>query len=193
MTNLYYEPKQGRKGSKVKQQESHRAAWLESLTNSYYEVSDAPIWVQMLLPTPYSYQGIANVILEKLCICKDLDVLERKQLEIESKSGMIKLFISPLPHEDRFMNYSGWSIIGEGFGIVTSVTDEHILNVIDKKISKIESYRCNCDEVWLLIVADGSWQSGMLRYNGLELSLDNKGFNEIWLLEYLDSVHQLKG
>jgi len=147
----------------------------------------------MLLPTPYSYQGIANVILEKLCICKDLDVLERKQLEIESKSGMIKLFISPLPHEDRFMNYSGWSIIGEGFGIVTSVTDEHILNVIDKKISKIESYRCNCDEVWLLIVADGSWQSGMLRYNGLELSLDNKGFNEIWLLEYLDSVHQLKG
>lgn len=152
-----------------------------------------PLWVTILFPTPYSYQDTENVILEKLCDLSEHELLESDEHQIESKSGIIKLYVTQLPHEERFKNYSGWKIIGEHFGIVDHVTSEHIYNAFNKKKQKIHLYHSSCDEAWLLLVADTRWQSGMLRHFGSEISLEEGVFASVWLLEYDKKVIQLLG
>ena len=193
ITNLYLEAKPSRKGSKFKRQESQRNEWLRSLEASYYSRADVPLWVVIQFSTPYSYQDTENVILDKLCSLSEGKLLSSDQYLIQSKSGPIKLDVTPLPQEERFKNYSGWQISGESFGVVSQTTREHIHNAFDKKKQKIHLYRSSCDEVWLLLVADSRWQSGMLRSFGKEFSLEEGVFASVWLLEYDKKTIKLLG
>ncbi len=47
---------------------------------------------------------------------------------------------------------SVWGIVEAGF---TSINVKEIQGIIDGKLPKIPKYRCKCDLVWLLIVAEG--------------------------------------
>jgi len=191
ITNLYYESKPSRKGSKRKQQESHRTQWLKELSDSYYCNNRTPILLKILFPESESYRDATSDILTTLSECNKLDVWENERYEVESKPGTIKLFAHRL--SDEFHQYSRWSCINDHMGFVASITEDHIVNAVNKKKDRIKSYQPSCDEVWLLLVVDPSWKSGLLQYNGLKPSLEKSGFDSVWLLEYLDKAHQLLG
>jgi hypothetical protein len=193
ITTIHCEPEPNRKGSKSKQQEARREQWLRALSDSYYESSDIPIWVQILLPSAESYREVEDdVLLGSLReVSVQLAVWEQKRCCVETESGTAKLFVTRLPNDLK--SRRGWSFQNNEFGIVLPITEDHILRAVREKQPKSGKYRTNCDEVWLLIVADPSCQSGMLQYDPLDLDLENRGFDAIWLLEHLHRVHQLMG
>lgn len=193
ITNVYCETEPGRKGSKAKEQEAHRRQWLGILQRSYYESAGIPIWVQILLPSPESYRWVEDKILLKAlsCASKRLAVWEQERCCVETKPGTAKLHVTRLP--DGTTTRPEWSFQNNEFGIVSSITEDHIRSAIDKKTPKARKYRENCKEVWLLIVADSSCQSGMLQYTPRDLNLENSGFDAIWFSEHLHTVHRLLG
>jgi hypothetical protein len=193
ITNIHCEPKPSRKGAKSKQREARREQWLRMLSDFYYESNDIPIWVQILLPSAEAYQTVEDdILLESLRkASRELTDWERKEYCVETEPGTAKLFVTRLPSDLK--HHSEWSFQNNEFGIVFSITKDHILNAIRKKEPKASKYRISCDEVWLLIVADPSHQSGMLQYSPLDLKLANRGFDAIWFLEYLHKAHQLTG
>lgn len=193
ITLVNYESIPNRKGSKRRQQESHHAQWLKKLSDAYYDKNNIPIWLKILLPSNFDlHQEAFNDIQAILNGSDELDVWENKSVELSSSQGTIKLFINRLPEE--LEKFSQWSYINDHVGFIAKVTKEHIENALRRKKRKLNLYRPNCDEVWLLLVVDQSSRSGFLQYgDDFEFNTGDWGFDSVWLLEYLNKTHQLLG
>ncbi len=190
VTNLFRERKPGRKGSKAKKSESNRTRWLQKLADAYYRDNSVPIMVLIHLLGPISHECATDNILTALSNCDDIAVWEYKELpDIPVDSGKVKLTIERLP--DSFQQYKRWCCPNDNMGYVGPVTEAHIENAVNAKEPKISAYRACCDEVWLLLVLDHLWQSGMLRCTDLRPCIRKSGFDAIWLLEHPKTVHRV--
>jgi len=68
-------------------------------------------------------------------------------------------------------------------GWVKSSAIIEIEQAIDKKLSKIERYRDQCDEIWLLVVADGRVPSSYFAHQGECIAINsNLGFDKVYFL-----------
>gem|GEM_PF-2747522 len=194
IVNYYAGHRSKRRGSIKKRLESHRNKWVQELIEEYYKNSDIPIYVNMSVPLSYpSYRDFANEIMPILLRSNELKVGNFEHYRIDSPKGVIKLRVYRLPTSEDFKHYSRWQCINDHIGWYDKLVanDDRITSIISEKEDKIETYIQRCDEIWLVIVADAIWTSGMARYFGEErLNMETR-FKQVWFLEYPHKVYQL--
>ena len=192
VTNIYIEPNPGRKGSKSKRQESLRGQWLRQLSLDYYEECKIPINVKISFPCSEELQtDISCEVLTVLHKSAELTDWEWKTYKLECDRKIVEIDIHRLSGIADFEGYSRWTCITDRIGEVAPISEDHINNALQKKEKKLETYRSDCDEVWLLLVIDKSWKSGKLLFDDKQLALKNTAFDSVWLLEYPIKTHNL--
>lgn len=163
VTRVFIEPDPGRKGSKCRQQESHRTQWLRSLAESYYQKTDVPIQVQVLLPGSASLdEGSSSEVLSSLLKSSELVLWKQQRYELDLAPGTVKLFVLRLPVMARFTHYSRWTCQNDHMRFAPRLSEDHVGNAVRRKEHSLRRYRADYDETWLLVVVDGSWRSGIL-------------------------------
>lgn len=192
VTNIFNEPNSGRKGSKSKRQESHRIQWLQKLSLDYYQKCEIPIAVKILLPCSEELQIDTSCdVLEALFKNSELDDWEHKVHILDCDRRIIEVFVQRLPKKFIFKGYSRWTCINDHMGWVAPVSKDHIAHALREKEKKLDTYRLDCDGVWLLAVIDRSWKSGQLNFDGNVLPIQETLFDSVWLLEYPIKIHEL--
>jgi len=78
-------------------------------------------------------------------------------------------------------------------GWAVPLSFDHVGNAVRRKEDSLRKYRADCDEAWLLLVADGSRRSGMLDVPDATAWLKESEFDSVWLVEYLERVQKLIG
>lgn len=126
----------------------------------------------------------------------------------EKEKGWVQITLNRrnTPQNSKFHNWIAWIRIfrhassepsfwsnSDSGWIDTGKTEIH--QIIQGKESKITSYRKNCDEIWLLIIADGKEMSSIV---ALEDEVKNGGFQtqfeKVFFLDRLQKkYHTLKG
>lgn len=191
LTNIFNEPNPGRKGSKSKRQESHRIQWLQKLSLDYYRKCEIPISVKIFLPcSEESQKDISGDVLDALLKSKELYTWESKVQDLDCDRRTIEVWVQRLPSIAIFKNCSEWTCINDHMGESAPVSKAHIIHAL-KKEKKLNTYRLNCDQVWLLVVIDRSWKSGQLYFDGNALQIKETSFDSVWLLEYPIKIHEL--
>lgn len=189
VTNLYREPKPARKGSKAKKTESEHTRWLQKVADAYYRDNSVPLAVQINLFGSVVCEDATDSILDFLHSCIEMHVGECRGDKLDMPSGTLGLTVHRLP--DSFGRDKNWCCPTDHTGYVGPVTEAHIENAVNAKEPKIAAYRACCDKVWLLLVLDRLWQSGMLQCTDSTPCIRKSGFDAIWLLEYPKAIHRL--
>ncbi|OQC54481.1 MAG: hypothetical protein BWX54_02209 [Verrucomicrobia bacterium ADurb.Bin018] len=190
VTNLYLESSPGKKGSKIKAAESRRTKWLRALAAEYYKRHQTPI--RLNLWTNFSLcQELEDAILSKLKTISQIPLWKPVRYEIELEMGRrCVAYVMRLP--SKFHKYSRWTFINDHVGFVGDISWDHIINAVDKKSVRVTDYLKCCDRVWLILVADGGWNSGRFQIpNNLPILAAN-GFEKVWLMDYSESIHRIK-
>ncbi len=88
----------------------------------------------------------------------------------------------------------GRSCWSSGATIWSWEAEPRIQAALDQKESKLRQYRKICDEIWLLMVADGSWLSSRFFPNEtFEQAVFNSSFDRAFLLDTTKSdVHEIR-
>ena len=187
ITNLYLESSPGKKGSKIKAVESARTKWLLALAVSYYKQHSTPIRLNLWTNSPLS-EELSGEILSALGASSQLPLFKRVRIDIKLPPGSRCVAdVTRLPA--KFSAYSRWTFLNDHISFVGDITREHILHALNKKSRRVADYLRCCDRVWLLLVADSSWNSGSFQIpNQLPIVVPS-GFVKIWLLDYSETVH----
>jgi len=195
VTRVFVEPAPGRRGSKSKQDESHRTQWLRSLAERYYLKIDIPLQVQVLLSgSGASYEASSAEILSLLWNkSSELTVYKQERYELDTAIGTVKLFVLRLPDMDCFTHYSGWTCQNDHMGFAPLLSRDHIENAVRKKECSLTKYRADYDGAWLLLVVDGSWRSGILHVPTTVSQIKDCTFDAVWLVKHLEKVINLFG
>ena len=78
VTNLYKDEK--RKGSQIKRDESYRNKWLSEVSKKYYEISEFPLKVQVLVKSG-NLAGDSGALAYELAKRSNIEVWERVKFE----------------------------------------------------------------------------------------------------------------
>ena len=187
ITNLYLESSPGKKGSKIKAVESARTKWLLALAVSYYQQHSTPIRLNLWTNSPLC-EELSGEILSALGASSQLPLFKRVRIDIKLPPGSRCVAnVTRLPA--KFSAYSRWTFLNDHISFVGDITREHILHALNKKSRRVADYLRCCDRVWLLLVADSSWNSGSFQIpNQLPIVVPS-GFEKVWLLDYSETVH----
>jgi hypothetical protein len=185
VTNIYNEPCPGRKGSKSRRIECIHGQWLNRLSLDYYQKSETPVAVKVILPCSEELQtDISNDVLSVLLESNKLREWEWEIYNLDIDNKAIEICLQRLPNTNGLKGYSCWTCITDHSGWVAPVTMDHITYALQKKEDKFKTYMIECDEVWLLLVIDKSWKSGMLTFDSHDFVFRDTVFDSVWLLEY---------
>lgn len=180
VTNLYKDEK--RKGSHIKRDESFRNTWLKEASKKYYENSDLPIRLQVLIKSG-ELKCDPSLLADKLAQMKNTGVWERIEFEFElSGNCILKISFVRLP--DEFAGYNRWTFIDNHVGFSRTIDEIQIRNKIKNKSIKLPKYKEKYDEVALLIVTDRTYESGMFHAVTNGFVIPNSGFSSVYLALY---------
>lgn len=172
-----------RRGSRMREAESLRLAWLRELAKRYYESGGAPVQLQVATverPTP---EVSAQLVERLLREAEPLSPWTRAEIQLRGamENLLATAWVTRLPNSQ--VGYRrGWRMLNDAIGLVRRVGVQHIHSIIAKKAPRLEAYRRRVPDVALLIVADRFLVSGMVAYEGGQL--DARGFAGVYLLRY---------
>ncbi|MBA6101710.1 hypothetical protein [Pseudomonas monteilii] len=172
VVELYDSPVPGG-GSRLKQAHGRQQRNLRDIISGYYQAGGKPVRVNFL-------GCIDNVkeIIEALVIASNS--LANDEIRIEMCG--LQTWVLPLPLGDsRFENYGRWQIADAGF--IRQISDELVLQQINKKSQKIELYRKKACAIDLLLVVDRTINAGRFIVSD-KLKCANTGFRRVILLNY---------
>lgn len=194
ITNLFAGTSTPGKGSELKKQESFRTNWLQRLSRKYYAENDIPISLNIALrENAILDEELASSILDWLGNLSGINECEHIEKTIRSKNEKLcTVYVATLPNAEEFSNYCRWKCINDSGGFVPPLTKSHIATVLDDKQRKISSYKNVCNRVWLLIVADRFTNSGRLDFSHGLPQVAKSGFEEIWVLDYPQSINRVE-
>ncbi|GLQ29953.1 hypothetical protein [Litoribrevibacter albus] len=106
----------------------------------------------------------------------------RFNMPIEEVKSIYTTFIPP---------NIGCHFVAARAGWVKPTATEEAYKAIESKSKKLKKYRKNCDEVWLLLVADGTNPSSLLgKTDGIELVKSLHGFDKVYFMFYITKYVQ---
>lgn len=175
----YYRGQEKSKGSASRRNESTRQQIADAARRLYESEHNIPLWVMFSPCITLQMKGkrvediaaaLVNVIVENLhglgSQGKTIYLCETENVMFENVVSSIRLI------KVQNATSSVWGFVEAGF---IPINHEEIQHIIDNKNGKIENYRKDCDEVWLLIVAEGNRISSTIDTDGIS-KLDNCKF-----------------
>jgi hypothetical protein len=173
-----------REGSPAKAAESRRAKYLSGLASAYYRAGGLPLHVKATLPDRPDYDVTAVV--------KKLQV-ERAEVPWGRTNFMLtpsaKFYLTALPAE--IGEYKRWLCVNNSVGWVRRLDANLLASRIQAKAAKINEYRNAAKRIALLLVVDGTCESGMLQWRKDEHPPHPRGFDAIYLYVHPDVVFRL--
>ncbi|MCE0498487.1 MAG: hypothetical protein LV481_11135 [Methylacidiphilales bacterium] len=94
----------------------------------------------------------------------------------------------------RFPNQVGVSFFAPRSAWILSIDANHLQNVVDEKAKRLPGYLARCDEVWLLMAAEGDELSTTMEMPEALWShvFDSRGFSRLFVLGVQGKVHELQ-
>ena len=102
----------------------------------------------------------------------------------------VKVFMTPLPNNPTFTNYSRWTCVNDSAGWSRKVTANDIQTAVNRKKSKLSLYKQKYENIDLLLVANMLYNYGRLT-NTNNLAIINPGFRTIYFMSYPDTIQCL--
>lgn len=181
ITNIYNDPEPGRKGSPAKKSEAQRSKWLRSLAAQYYAQQSVPIYFNIYISSGH-YDELTDDLLSFFMCAIELPEWDSVKRKIESNHARCTAYITRLPVS--FSQYSRWICCNDHICFVGPITARHICNALDRKGARVARYSECCKRLWLLLVADTTWNSGRFIVDGhLDVKVPD-GYEKAWLLDY---------
>jgi hypothetical protein len=172
-----------RAGSKTKEIESRRQATISDLSQRYYDSGGKPILVTALMSG--ASLGDLDRLANTLQRWRPSKLWLQRRLRL-SRTGAT-LYVTALPREAG--RYQRWRCASNSAGWVRQA-DDLVSAAIAKKAAKLSVYRKAVDRIALLVVADATRTSGMLRPSG-DLRVPNQGFEAIYFYRHPEAAVQL--
>lgn len=111
----------------------------------------------------------------------ELNPWEKRVVNINHNDSYVKLFIMGLP--DDFRDNYNWRCTKDHIGVVNENPVDEINQIISDKAKKLPKYSQNLKKISLLIFANSSYASGMMRLKSND-SIEACGFHKIYFLHY---------
>jgi len=170
------------KGSPIKRIESFRGRWLSEVSEKYYEKSQFPLKVQILIKSG-ELEGDPEALACELAQRSKIKIGERAEFEFTASAKCnLEIWFVRLP--DKFKRYNRWTFIDNHIGFSREIDEAVILNKVKKKVAKLPKYRERYSEIVLLIVLDRTYESGMFHSITDELVLPDCDFTSVYLALY---------
>ncbi|HEY7414839.1 MAG TPA: hypothetical protein VH593_06580 [Ktedonobacteraceae bacterium] len=188
---MLFKDEADRGGSPNKKREHQRNSFLQRLARQYYNEGGLPARVEVLLPRSVQLtDDWIEKLSELLRVNRPKMVSERTRFEINlGRAGIAKIFVKALP--DEFGNYGWWVSVNNFVGLERSLTRAILAQTITEKSTRLASYRKAVKKTMLLIVAEGTQESGMFEYKPRKTLLPKRGFAEVHLLIHPLEVHRI--
>lgn len=172
-------------GSRAKAIESRRQRFLVDLARQYYAAGGRPVLVKACLPD--SPIGELDRLIERIQLVRRAEPWAVGQFSIGQQRATF--YLTSLPEEAG--SYRRWLCINNNLGWVGTAGARLIAAAIREKSTKLPTYRAAVGRVALLLVADGTRRSGMLRWSRRELSPSAHGFDAVYLYRHPNEAIQL--
>lgn len=170
-----------KKGSRMKSDERFNIKALAKIAEMYYQQSDNSISVNTL----GSFKNVKQILLALLATAESLKELDQARVEVGKDCVA---YVRRLP--GSFGKYTRWTHVPDRTGWVHNLDLPYLEHQIAEKATKLEKYQRNHKEVRLLLVANRMYNSGKISVTNI-INVDGKGFAEVYLLSYPDSVIKL--
>jgi hypothetical protein len=172
-------------GSPSKTMESRRQSALGRLATLYYATGGKPLLVTALM-RGYCL-GDLNRLARRLQRRRSPEPWTVSQLAVSKQD--IKLYLTSLP--DEAGPYGHWRCASSAVGCVRPYCTDVLSRAIEAKASKLPSYRSAVSRVGLLLVADSTSTSGMLRWSPADAHPSHEGFDAIYFYRHPVEAIQL--
>jgi len=173
-----------RAGSKTKELENRRQATLRDLSQRYYDTGGKPLMVTALASG--ASLGDLDRLASRLQRRRPSRLWRQRQVRLD-RSGAT-LYVTALPREAG--QYQRWQCTSNSVGWVRQAADDLLSAAIAKKAAKLSIYRKAADRIALLIVADATRTSGMLRPSA-DMRVPRQGFEAIYFYRYPEAAVQV--
>lgn len=171
-------------GSPLRKAESDHRALVRAVARRYYDAGGTPLYVKIL--GRLSRSSLDEVVQTLLSLTLNYAVSEPPSNDVVAKVAGVKLFLKPLPAS--FENYSRWVLLTDQVGWVREVTIDDLQQAIEKKASRLRSYRDRYERTILLLVANRRFRSGKIGAPASTMPVDNPGFSSIYFMSRLESI-----
>lgn len=175
----------GRGGSQMREDESARNRWLNSLAELYYDLGGLPVNLKVRIERPVDGDLLCAVVAVRvLRAAERMAPLDSTWLYFrdERDRPIASVWVHRVP--DLASRYSrGWTDLGTKIGLVRRATPEQLQRVIVNKAKKLGDYQRQARNVALLMVAYQPNTSGKLRFDATS-KLDAAGFQAVYLHHY---------
>ena len=185
VTHVFSDSTVDSKESIKKKTESLNSKWLSKLAQKYYETNSVPISLSIALRNPPTdLEELTEPIIRGLNSCQ-LNRWEEGSLHVADRACELNI----VRLDDNFQSYDRWKIINDHVTFAPPISVNQFERALTIKTAKIKNYLQSCDRIWLLTVADTTWNSGRFDIRSLE-EIETK-FDELWFAHYPRSVERL--
>ncbi len=172
-------------GSCLKNQESIRVSQLKALSESYYDISDIPITLQIAGDIRKDeIDNAASYLKEKAG-----EIEEKENIRLELPGSKTIAYLTRLPMSfgcyNRWQNVSNYVSWGGFF-----LTEEYLKNIIAEKESKLSKYQSNIADVKLLLILNKRTNSGRAEFPEGFCEIKS-GFSEIYIMLHPDIIYRV--
>lgn len=169
------------KGSLKRKAESSRSGILRKAADLYYKSDSLPVRV-LFYGQPDDPETIANRL---STVVPSMKTWDQEKVSFGSQRW---LYVVRLP--DECAEYRWWTIVSDSVGWVGIIDSSMVQRAICEKAANLVRYRKHVEDVRLLLVCDRTRNSGKFFF-GDTTTLDEAGFNHIYLLSFPDNLRQI--
>ena len=163
---------EGKKGNKLRANESNNKKIIQKLINDYDSNSNTPLKVNIVQKLDNVLE-IVDALIAFSYTAKSYDFKKIKTL-----NGSI-INVTCLPPEIGI--YKDWKYIPDRVGFVKNIDSEFLTEIVLDKEKKIQKYKKHLHDVRLLLVSDSHYKSGKVSFIDEKINIKSD-FNEIYLL-----------
>lgn len=185
VTRLFQDTREPGTQSQKKKREAARQKVVAKLAAKYYAIGGLPLFVHISFN-----ERLVDVrtLAARMRDERPEQEWAQHKIEIEGPRGTlaVQLTLQSLPAS--MGTYSNWSIPGDHVGWVAQFGAADLQPRIDHKAAKLPTYREKNTRVALLLYAEPSYESGMLRWNPASEPPALRGFESVHFLHDHDRV-----
>lgn len=165
-------------GSAAKREESLNARAVRSLADSCYSSGGKPVSAHFLGPVrSCDEDGVVTTMLARQPTYPN----GRAVFNV----GELKIYLTALP--PAVQHYRHWLCVNDRVGWLRDATSIELQCAVDSKASNLQLYLQKFEEVVLLLVADRTFNSGLLQAHE-DLSVNSPGYSAIYFLSHPERI-----
>lgn len=179
-------------GSQARRDEENRDTFLRAAAKRYYQRGGLPIRVQaiQLDRTDLNLDDFADR-LQRARPARDMEMADFEMTPGDDPDDLpfAKFNVRALP--SSLPAYSWWVAVQNNVGWRGALDVQTVQTRIDEKATKLLEYRKAATRCALLLYANATRNSGLLRWPPDAATLDARGFDEVYLYVHPELVHRL--